>query len=164
VNFACGSAIRFHISVDSEAGFVQYAWFRSNGCGFMLATADVLAEYVRGKRLTDLHGLVETELYTEVNRRLKEFPENRKQCLEVSILALRAAFADLRARQLEEFRGEQALICTCFGVAEETIGTLIREDHLETVEQVTRACRAGSGCGSCTFLIQEMLDTRLDDA
>jgi NifU-like protein len=124
----------------------------------------VLAEVVRGKKLADLHGLDETELSIEVLSPLAAFPENRRKCLETCIQALRAAFADLRAKQVEEYRGEKALICTCFGVSEETIETLIRQDHLETVDQVTLSCRAGSGCGSCTLLIQEMLDTRLDHA
>jgi NAD(P)H-nitrite reductase large subunit len=43
-------------------------------------------------------------------------------------------------------------------VTETTIERLINERSLQTVEEVTRACNAGGGCGSCRPIIQEMLD------
>jgi NifU-like protein len=157
-NFTCGSAVRFFISVDSEAGFVEKASFTSNGCGYLLAAADVLAGYVEGKHLADLHGLEPSELRTIVFSDLNEFPQARILCIDTCIGALRAAFAEFRRRGVDEFRGERALVCTCFGVSEETVERVIANGRLRTVEQVTVACRAGGGCGSCTFLIQEMLD------
>ena len=69
------------------------------------------------------------------------------------------AFSGLRARQIEEFTGEKALICTCFGVSEETIEKAVAANKLETVEDVIDVCNAGGGCGSCRFLIQEIIDT-----
>ena len=71
---------------------------------------------------------------------------------------LQTALADFRALQIEEFIGEKALICTCFGVSEETIENLVFEESLATVEEVTDACNAGGGCGSCQPLIQEIID------
>jgi NifU-like protein len=68
--------------------------------------------------------------------------------------------AAYRARRIEEFQGEKALICTCFGVSEETIIGAIAENGFTEVEQVSKAYRAGSGCGSCRFLIQELIDMR----
>jgi NAD(P)H-nitrite reductase large subunit len=65
---------------------------------------------------------------------------------------------DFRAFQIEEWSGEKALICTCFGVSEETIENLVKENSLETIEEVTAACNAGGGCGSCQPLIQEIID------
>jgi len=69
--------------------------------------------------------------------------------------------AAYRERRVEEFQGEKALICTCFGVSEETIVTAISENSLSDVDQVVDLCRAGSGCGSCRMLIQELVDMRL---
>jgi len=71
---------------------------------------------------------------------------------------LQDAFADFRAFQIEEFTGEKALICTCFSVSEDTIENLVKENSLETVEEVTDACNAGGGCGSCQPLVQEIID------
>ncbi len=159
-NFSCGSFVRFSLSIDTESHLVADAVFESNGCGFMLANADVLAESVTGKRLIDLHGLNDAELHSIIGNGLGEIPSERRECVAACIEALRAVFADFRARQIEEFRGEKALICTCFGVSEETIENLIVKDSLTTVGEVTDNCNAGSGCGSCRMLIQEMLDGR----
>jgi NAD(P)H-nitrite reductase large subunit len=60
------------------------------------------------------------------------------------------------------FRGEKALVCTCFGVTEETIDEALQISAVQTVEDVTSLCRAGGGCGACTMMIQEMLDNRFD--
>ncbi|RMG02109.1 MAG: (2Fe-2S)-binding protein [Acidobacteria bacterium] len=76
----------------------------------------------------------------------------------MSFDALKSAFAELRRKQIQEFSGEKALICTCFGVSEETIESVVKEMAAETIEQVIEACRAGSGCGSCRPLIQEIID------
>jgi NifU-like protein len=65
----------------------------------------------------------------------------------------------LIAFQIEEFTGEKALICTCFGVSEETIERVIANNRCETVEEVSQKCNAGSGCGSCQPLIQEIIDS-----
>ncbi|MBK8466722.1 MAG: (2Fe-2S)-binding protein [Chloracidobacterium sp.] len=159
-NFCCGSFVRFLLSINKESRMVTSASFASNGCGFMLAAADVMAEYVYGRSLTDLHGLTDYDLTMHIQSNLGEMPEGRIECASVCIQSLRAAFADHRTSQIEEFLGEKALICTCFGVSEETIEGLIAEDSLNTVDEVTSICNAGGGCGSCRMLIQEMLDDR----
>ena len=127
----------------------------------MLAAADVLAERVIKHRLVDLHGLADADLHDQITNSLGEMPFDRRQCIDACINALHSAFADFRARQIEEFGGERPLICTCFGVTEEIIEQQIEEKSLETLEQVTRVCNAGGGCGSCRMLIQEILDTRI---
>ena len=124
----------------------------------MLAAADAIAEHVSGKDLTDLHGLADAELKKTIQKGLGEFPATRRECTAACIEALRAAFAHYRTKQIEEFRGEKALVCTCFGVTEETVEDLIVKNTLTIVDEVTDLCKAGSGCGSCRPLIQEMLD------
>ena len=158
VNFSCGSVVRFWLVMDIESRVVADARFSSNGCGFMLAAADVLAERVLKKRLIDLHGLTDNDLHGHVGVKLGEIPADRRVCAEACIEALRVAFADFRARQIAEFQGEKALICTCFGVTEETIARNIEDRSLQTVDEVTEICNAGGGCGSCRMLIQELLD------
>jgi NifU-like protein len=159
-NFSCGSFVRFHLSIDGRSASVTDAAFTSNGCGFMLAAAELLAERISGNRLNDLHGLTDNDLGQTVAAALSEVPNGRSDCVKACFAALRRAFADFRARQIEEFRGERALICTCFGVTEDTIESNIQDLALETVDDVSGACNAGSGCGSCRMLIQEMLDNR----
>ncbi len=158
VNFGCGSFVRFSLSIDAENRTITDAVFSSNGCGFMIAAADALADHVARKNLTDLHGFVDAELNKHIQTNLGEFPMARRECVTTCIEALRLAFADHRTQQIDEFQGEKALICTCFGVTEETIESLIVKGSLKTVDQVTNTCNAGGGCGSCRMLIQEMLD------
>ena len=63
-----------------------------------------------------------------------------------------------RQTTLEEWAGEEVLICTCFGVSEKTIERVIQTCSLHTVKEVTRACNAGGGCGSCHPLIEDILE------
>lgn len=159
-NFSCGCFVGFSLEV-SDAKIVSDARFISNGCGYMVASADVLANLVARKSLADLHSLNEPELVENIRQELDDFPADRKSCVDSVTEALRTAFADYRKRRIEEFRGEKALICTCFGVMEETIEQYIEDSDASSVEDVTRACRAGGGCGSCVMLIHEMLDAKL---
>jgi len=124
----------------------------------MIAAADVLADFIKDKHLRDLHGLQKDELQHKIYETVGDFDDGRRQCADCCIRALRTAFADFRTRQIEEFCGEKALICTCFGVTEETIQRQIEERAVHTVEEVGRLSNAGTGCGSCRMLIQEMLD------
>lgn len=157
-SFVCGAAVRFFLRIEKDTKEIFEAKFKTNGCGFTIASADVLAEKISGRKLTELHGLERESLQTEIEAELDRFPGNRKHCLEICIEALQAALADFRAFQIEEFAGEKALICTCFGVSEEAIEKIIAENEIETVEDVTEISSAGGGCGSCQFLIQEMID------
>jgi len=159
VSFVCGSFTQFSMCIDARTRKVSAAAFRTNGCGFMISAADVLAEWVTGRYLTDLHGLDSGELFSVVEAGLGPFEEGRRHCIECAVNSLRLAFADYRTRQIEEFGGEKAIICTCFGVLEETVEKGIQTEFLRTVEDVTRACGAGGGCGSCRMLIQEMIDS-----
>ena len=157
--FVCGSALRWTLQISDKK--IVEAKFQTNGCGFMIASADILAEIITGKELGELHGL--ENLQTQIEAKLGEFPENRQHCLTLSIETLQVAFQDFRASKLEEWSGEKALICTCFGVSEETIEKVIAENYCETVEEVSRKCNAGSGCGSCQPLIQEIIDAKTFD-
>ncbi len=157
--FVCGAVLRFTLRIDRETKTIREAKFVTNGCGYLIAAADALAEKMAGKLLTELHSLDRRILEFAIESELGKFPEHRKHCLELATETLQSALTNFRQVQIEEFTGEKALICTCFGVSEETIENLIHEKSLAAVEDVTDACSAGGGCGSCQPLIQEILDT-----
>lgn len=157
-SFTCGTFVRFYLEIDIETKEIKDAKFKSNGCGFALAAADVLTENLKGKRLNELHGANNNELKQSIEAELGNFNASRQHCLEICLDALHQALNDFRAFQLEEFQGEKALICTCFGVSEETIESLITEENAASVEEIGKLCNAGTGCGSCQFLIQELID------
>jgi NifU-like protein len=157
-SFICGSAVRFTLRIETETKKILEAKYQTNGCGFLIAAAEKLSENISGQKLTELHGLDRAELRRRIENELDKFPASRNQCLNLCLDALQAALADFRAALIEEFSGEKALICTCFGVSEETIERAADEYSLETVEQVIDVCRAGGGCGSCQPLIQDILE------
>lgn len=124
----------------------------------MVAAGDLLAEALTNKRLGDLKGLNTTALEESVEMRLGEYPPGRRHCLRVCLEAIQLAFADHRYRTIEDFRGGSPLVCSCFGVSEDVIEQLIEDIGPVSVDEITAACHAGSGCGSCRMLIQEMID------
>jgi len=163
-SFVCGSFVEFSMRIEPDSKVVAIAAYETNGCGFMIAAADVLAEYVEGRTLSELHGLDEAELCRLIHQNLGEIGENRGHCSECCTSALRAAFAGYRTKQIEQFRGENALVCTCFGVSEERIDSLIAYRVVVSFEAISRITNAGSGCGSCRMLIEEMLDSHGRDS
>lgn len=158
-SFVCGSFVRIFLAIDLETKEIRDAGYQTNGCGFAVAAAEVLTERIVGQKLTALHGLDHAELFRHIEAQLGAFSAARRHCVEVCFEALHAALAGFRSLQIEEFAGEKALICTCFGVSEETIEKIIAENEAETVEEIGAICHAGTGCGSCQFLIRELLDT-----
>lgn len=160
-NFHCGSFVRFYLSIEVGGSVIENLSFRSNGCGYVAASAELLAGSLAGRRLTDLQGLTDDELTSFLFRELGEIPSSRRECIEACIHALRSSFAALRASRVAEFAGDEALICTCFGVTEQRIEAVISETRATTVEDVSAACNAGLGCGSCRMMIEELIDCRV---
>lgn len=48
-------------------------------------------------------------------------------------------------------------VCICRRVSDKTIRQCIR-DGAETVAEVGRACRAGTDCGNCQDMIDDLID------
>lgn len=161
-SFVCGCFVRFKLLIEGEPGRISGVWFRTNGCGFMAASADAAAEMLTGQELTGLHSLAEAGFIGSLETALGPLPVGRRHCAQAVYEAARAAFADYRSRRIQEFTGEKALICTCFGISEDTILSCIALESVNSVEDVTAATRAGGGCGSCRMLIQEMLDEQAE--
>jgi len=161
-SFVCGSFATLSLRIDENAGLIEEARFRTNGCGFMVSTADIVSAWLSRKTVVDLHGLRDADLLQVINDELGAFPKDRAQCGEIVFEALRGAMAAYRRHRIEEFQGEKALICTCFGVSEETIAAAISENAITDIDEVSKICRAGSGCGSCRMLIGELIDSAPD--
>ena len=153
----CGARVRFTIVVDPDTKTLRHVGYETNGCGFMIAASESIAQAVQGRNLTDLHGTMDLKGITGSEN--EPIPWNRTHCTLVSASAFRQALANYRSKVVEEFHGEKALICTCFGVSEETIAGIIERTGAMEVSDVSAACNAGAGCGSCRMLIQEMIDS-----
>ena len=160
--FECGVVLRISLQIDLTSNEIFEAKFTSNGCGFLIASADLLMEEIKGRKLTVLHGFDRREYRSLIENELGEFPSDRSHCLETGLRAVEDALANFRSFRLIEFAGEQALICTCFGVSEEAVEKIVRGNPEATVDDVGMVCNAGTGCGSCQPLIREMIDASSD--
>lgn len=151
-SFVCGAVLQ--ITLRIENGVICEAKFKAAGCGFLFAGTNVLCEKVVGKPINQ--GL---NIYELVENEFGKFESSRQHCLELIWQTWQAAVNNFRQTEtaIDGWNVEDALICTCFGVSERTIETVIDENLLTTVAEVTRVCRAGGGCGSCQPLIEDIL-------
>lgn len=145
--------MRFSIQVD-ETHAISEARFRAAGCDVLVASASLLTEQVTGKTTADA-----TAIEPET---LAGLVPHHEHCPRLACDALLAAIREYSNAARDDWAGDEALICTCFFVSERTIEREIRENGFTTVAEVTRACNAGGGCGSCHQLIQEILDSAAD--
>ena len=155
-SLSCGAHVRFSIQVD-EAHAVSQARFRAVGCNVLVAAASVLTEQVTGLSTADAALIGQKP--AELSERLGGVEPANAQCVEMACEALLDGIRDYSNAAREDWAGDEALICTCFFVSERTIEREIKTHGLTTVAEVTRACNAGAGCGSCHQLIQEILAT-----
>lgn len=150
----CGAVVRLSLKIDSGLQMITDAKFKATGCGYLIASASVLTETIKNLpigRAVMLSESTITDWFGGV-------PDNRGHCARLCREALHAALANHHTTTREEWIGEEALICTCFGVSEKSIERAIETCSLRTIDEVTGACRAGSGCGSCRPLIEDILE------
>lgn len=57
--------------------------------------------------------------------------------------------------------GEGATVCSCHNVTKGRICAAIREQQLQELAEVKRVTRAGTGCGGCVSMVQEILEGEL---
>ena len=162
VDLACGSVVRFSISLSIDGKAVTGVRFNSNGCGYMVAVADALSSHLSGRHLNSLGGLQQIDLAETISTIVGPIPHERGHCAATCIAAVRTAFANCRERRIAGFHGDDPLICSCFGVGENTIRAVIEQNNADSVDAVTTACNAGGGCGSCRMLIQELIDSVIE--
>ncbi len=126
----------------------------------MITAAKILAEELAEQELVELGGGSVAALSGVIAENVGEIPVGRQNCILSAVFAFQNGLKDHRQRFVNEFQGDSPLVCTCFGVTEETITNIIGSDAMVEVGDVRRISRAGGGCGSCTLLIQEYIDMR----
>lgn len=153
-SLACGAHVRLSIQVD-ENQHVSQAKFRAAGCSVLIASASLVTEQVAGLTTADAAAFGQEP--GAIAEQLGE--AERLPCVGMVCDALVDAIRAFSDAARDDWAGDEALICTCFFVSERTIENEIRLHGLTSVAEVTRACNAGGGCGSCHQLIQEILET-----
>jgi NifU-like protein len=154
-SFECGAVARVSLAIDESHNILQ-ARFRAIGCDLLVASLSLLTEQVKGKTTAEAAELAQRP--ADVGAAFGGIERDKTHCVELACDALLTAICQYSDAAREEWIGDEALICTCFFVSERTIEREIRSGGLTTVAEVTRACHAGGGCGSCHQLIQEILE------
>lgn len=152
-SLACGDALKLTFKLGPD-GRIADAKFQTFGCASAIASSSALTEMIKGKTLE--------EAAKVSNQDIAEFlgglPDQKMHCSVMGREALEAAIDNHRTGGHTKRILQAKVICTCFGVTEEEIRRVIKENRLATVEEVTNYTKAGGGCGKCKIDIANILD------
>ena len=90
---ACGDVMRLQIKVNAD-GIIEYAKFKTYGCGSAIASSSLLTEWVKGKNLDEAEQIRNTEIAEEL-----ALPPVKIHCSVLAEDAIKAAVKDLREKR-----------------------------------------------------------------
>jgi len=151
-SLACGDALKLTFKLDKN-GTIQDAKFKTFGCASAIATSSVLTEMIKGKTLEEAAKVTNKDIADY----LGGLPEQKMHCSVMGREALEAAIENYRTGGEKKHELEGTVVCTCFGVTDQEIERVVRENDLTTVEEVTNYCKAGGGCGGCQGEIEKII-------
>lgn len=149
-SLACGDALRLTFKVD-EQGRIVDARFKTFGCASAIAAASALTEMIKGMPVEEAAKITNQDIADF----LGGLPKEKIHCSVMGREALEKAIANYRG--IPTAGVEEKIICECFGVTEDEIARVVRENDLKTVEEVTNYTKAGGGCGGCHEAIEEII-------
>ncbi len=152
-SLACGDALKLTFKLD-ENGKIKDAQFKTFGCASAIATSSVLTEMIKGKTLDEAAKVTNRDIADY----LGGLPEQKMHCSVMGREALEAAIENYRSGGKKKHELEGRVVCNCFGVTENEIERVIKENNLTTVEEVTNYCKAGGGCGGCQGEIEKIIE------
>jgi len=143
-SMACGDALKLMFKLDQN-GIIKDVKFKTFGCASAIASSSALTEIIKGMTLEEAAKVTNRDIANY----LGGLPEQKMHCSVMGREALEAAIENYRTGGRKKHQLEGRVVCTCFGVTENEIERVIRENNLTTVEDVTNYCKAGGGCGGC---------------
>ncbi len=84
----CGDRIRLELRLEDES--IAEAAFRGDGCALAIAAASMLTESLPGRSLAEAAQIPDEALLSRFDA---ELPPDRRQCVLLPLVALRAALA-----------------------------------------------------------------------
>lgn len=153
-SLACGDALTLYIKVD-DSGIITDAKFQTFGCASAIASSSALTELLIGKSVEDAEKLTNKD----IAEYLGGLPREKMHCSVMGQEALEQAIKNMRgeAPSKAEHSHEGELICECFGIFDEEILRAIKENDLQSVEDITNFTKAGGGCGKCVDDLERLL-------
>ena len=153
-NITCGDALKLTLAIgDGER--IEEAKFKTFGCGSAIASSSALTELIIGRTLNEAAAITNKE----IAEYLDGLPEEKMHCSVMGMEALEAAVLNFRGeRPAEEKTDAGEIVCKCFGVTDTRIERVVRENSLQSIEDVTHYVKAGGGCKKCHESIQGIID------
>jgi len=151
-SLACGDALKLTFKLD-ENGRIKDARFKTFGCASAIASSSVLTEIIKGMSIEEAAKVTNKDIADY----LGGLPEQKMHCSVMGREALEAAIDNYRTGSKVKHELKGKVVCNCFGVTEDEIERVIKENNLTTVEEVTNYCKAGGGCGGCKGEIEKII-------
>jgi NifU-like protein len=145
--------LTFKLDSDKRISDIKFKTF---GCGSAIASSSVLTEMCKGKTLEEASQITNQD----IAEALGGLPSAKMHCSVMGQEALEAAIHYYRTggQGTVHKDKEGTIVCTCFNVTDKEIESVIRSNHLTTVEEVKNFTKAGGGCGGCVKEITRILD------
>jgi NifU-like protein len=154
-SLACGDALKLFLKIENNR--IVDARFQTFGCASAIASSSVLTDLIKGKTVEEALAVTNKD----IAKALGGLPQQKMHCSVMGQEALEAAIANWRGEQAGEPHTDSRIVCKCFGVSEEQIRRAVRENKLQTVEEITNFTKAGGGCGSCLEELETILASEL---
>ncbi len=152
-NIKCGDALRltFNLGDDKKINDIKFKTF---GCGSAIASSSMLTELCKGKSLEEAEKITNDD----IAEALGGLPDAKMHCSVMGQEALEAAIDFYRqGGKTVKKELKSRIVCSCFNVTEDEIVSVIKQNGLVSVEQITNYTKAGGGCGACLSDIEEIL-------
>lgn len=154
-SLACGDALTLYLKLDDEERIAD-AKFQTFGCASAIASSSALTEMIKGKTLAEAQQITNEDIAAF----LGGLPKEKMHCSVMGRDALEKAIRHYRGEGDAQKEGE--IVCECFGVTDLEIQRAVKENGLQTIEDVTDYVKAGGGCGNCHDRIQAIIDEVLE--
>ncbi len=144
-SLACGDALKLTFKLDETKTHIIDAKFQTFGCASAIASSSALTEMIKGKTLEEAEKITNQD----IAEYLGGLPEQKMHCSVMGREALQLAIQNYRTGKTGKELMKGKVVCHCFGITEDFLIEVIKENHLATIEQVTNYCKAGGACGKC---------------
>ncbi len=153
-SLACGDALKLFLKINDD-GIIEKASFQTFGCASAIASSSALTEIIKGKSIEEASKITNKD----IAEYLGGLPKEKMHCSVMGEEALEAAIRNYKGLPPLSHDEEGKLICKCFGITDRQIIKAIRENNLQTIEEVTNFTKAGGACGTCLDAIGQILES-----
>lgn len=89
VNPLCGDRIKVQVKLDHSRSTIDDLRFTGSGCAIFIASASILSENIKNKRLSEIKSLKGKDILKMIGASSDNFPPARLKCAFLSLEALR---------------------------------------------------------------------------